>query len=181
MKLGTRARRVVAGAVLAGFLAMSVGCYGHFPLVRGIYRANGRITDYRLVHTLVMWAFVIIPVYQFAAIGDAVIFNLYEFWTGDRLIEVTSAKADDGSRWTLRPESDGRDAVLTIADEQGRRISEARFIRTGPGAFDVRDADGTLAGRVRAGPDGSVRLEDATGLIVRTMDRPALAGRLASR
>jgi hypothetical protein len=73
-------------------LTLTGGCFGRFPLTRAIYNANASVggdvgsdrTQAKLAQTAVMWVFVIIPVYSVGMIGDALVFNAIEFWTGNR-------------------------------------------------------------------------------------------------
>jgi hypothetical protein len=162
------ARWVVGLALAAVVFAFSVGCYGAFPLTHAIYKANGKITDEKVVHTILFWVFVILPVYELSMLGDAIIFNLYEFWTGDELIKVSQATPDGGA-WTLAPESGGRDAVLIRTDRRGRVVTRARFVRAGEGRFDVRDQDDRIAGHVRITPEGTCVLMDRAGSVVGTI------------
>ena len=77
-----RMRRLLRPLALVTLLGALSGCYGKFFLTRTLYKWNGEVTDNRFVHTIVFWAFVIIPVYELLALGDAIIFNVIEFWTG---------------------------------------------------------------------------------------------------
>ncbi|MCL5270428.1 MAG: DUF3332 domain-containing protein [bacterium] len=93
-------------------LALSVvplsGCYGHFPLTRAIYQANGSVggeiqgdsTQKKIAQSAVMWVFVIIPVYGIGAIGDALVFNVVEFWTGET---VQIGQAQPGATLAQQP------------------------------------------------------------------------------
>jgi len=68
-------------------LAVS-GCYGEFHLTKALYKFNGEIKvdgspqANRVAQSAIMVLLVIIPVYQLAALADAVILNSIEFWTG---------------------------------------------------------------------------------------------------
>lgn len=65
-------------------LVMSVfmgGCYGPFNLTRQLHTWNGQLGD-KYVNELVFLGLAILPVYAGAVIGDAVLFNSIEFWTG---------------------------------------------------------------------------------------------------
>jgi hypothetical protein len=55
------------------------GCYGSFQLTGSLYEWNGRVTRNAFVQQLLFWGLCIIPVYELALVGDAIIFNLLEF------------------------------------------------------------------------------------------------------
>lgn len=93
--------RALVWMMLVGLIGASLGCYGSFPLTNVVYKLNDDIGDNfdnsrtnDVVDTVTMWVFVILPVYEFAMIGDAVILNLIEFWTED---EVRINVSDTGS------------------------------------------------------------------------------------
>ncbi|MEK6665222.1 MAG: DUF3332 family protein [candidate division NC10 bacterium] len=66
----------------------AAGCYGGFTLTKALYKFNGEIRvngdqqTNRVAQSVVMVILVIVPVYQLAALADAVIVNSIEFWTG---------------------------------------------------------------------------------------------------
>ena len=66
-------------AFLCGAILLS-GCYGQFALVRTLYRANGQVEN-KWARSGLTALMVILPVYEFAGLGDVIIFNPIEFWT----------------------------------------------------------------------------------------------------
>lgn len=70
------------------FVVAASGCYGGFQLTKALYKFNGEVKlgedpkANRVAQSAVMILLVIIPVYQLAALADAVIINSIEFWTG---------------------------------------------------------------------------------------------------
>lgn len=75
-----RQARRMGGILLATSLFVS-GCYGPFNLTRQLHTWNGQLGD-KYVNELVFLGLAILPVYAGAVIGDAVLFNSIEFWTG---------------------------------------------------------------------------------------------------
>ena len=82
-------RRGLCLGLLAALAPLALnGCFGHFPMTRAVYQGNHNVyssvegdrTQRKLAQSAVMWVF--IPVYAGAAIGDMVVFNMIEFWTG---------------------------------------------------------------------------------------------------
>lgn len=80
-----REKACVALGVAFALLAtpMLSGCYGTFPLSKAVHKFNGAF-DNKWVQTGIFWGFVILPVYHFAALGDALVLNAIEFWTGTK-------------------------------------------------------------------------------------------------
>ncbi|NUP89532.1 MAG: DUF3332 family protein [Candidatus Sumerlaeia bacterium] len=77
--------RALTTLLLVTVLVFAMGCYGSFPLTHAVYNFNGEVTDNSIGQQLVFWVFIILPVYGIAQLGDAIIFNLIEFWTGETL------------------------------------------------------------------------------------------------
>lgn len=76
--------------VLAAVLLVS-GCYGPFNLTRRLYQWNGQVGtkwEREFMFMLLAWA----PVYGLTLVGDAVVFNSMEFWTGKNPVEPPSKK-----------------------------------------------------------------------------------------
>lgn len=145
--------------LLALFMSLG-GCYGKFPLTRAVYRFNGEVTDSKIIHSVVFWVFVIIPVYGIASLGDAVIFNLVEFWTGNSL-NVSSTSEANGKRVSLNTTPDGN-AVLKVAGMPSA-MGEVRFIRASATTFDVQNGSGQMIGHVIRGGNGDIMLTNAGG------------------
>jgi hypothetical protein len=152
---------------------LTVGCYGRFPLTKAVYRFNGEVTDDKWVHSILLWVFVILPVYSIAMLGDAVVLNLIEFWTGETL-EVSSHTREDGSEVTLTPTEDGHEAVMTLTKD-GETTVMQRYVRQADGTIDVLDADGMLTGKVLPTAAGGFDLTDAEGSVVQGIPAEAVA------
>jgi len=154
---------------------MALSCYGFFPMTKAVYRTNGNIgrtlgedaTSRRLVQTGAMYLMVIIPVYGVAMIGDAIVLNLIEFWTGN-VVEIGSVQERNGTRVALEPAANGQEAVLKVSRD-GILLSEQHVIKVSANAFEMRDASGTLNGRVLKTPTGGFQLANAEGQIIRTL------------
>lgn len=70
----------------AAVLSTSTGCFGEFALVWGLYEWNDSVSSNKFVKTLLFYGLSIIPVYAIAGLGDIIIFNLIEFWSGSNPI-----------------------------------------------------------------------------------------------
>jgi len=73
---------------------MLSGCYGTFALTKAVYKFNGA-TDSKALQTGAFWLFLVLPVYNFAVLGDVLVLNVIEFWTGARFASGARAPARD--------------------------------------------------------------------------------------
>ncbi len=83
-------------ALLCGAMLLS-GCYGQFALVRTLYKANGQVEN-KWARSGLTALMVILPVYEFAGLGDVIIFNPIEFWTKKNPITNTASVAMNGKK-----------------------------------------------------------------------------------
>lgn len=158
--------RLLALALIAGLSTQ--GCYGSFAATRSLHSWNGKVGG-KFVNTLVFWALVIIPVYELLGLGDAIIFNVIEFWSGSNPVAASGQPrpemlADgsmrferDGHLYQVRHTAGGgfevwRDAVLVAeatVSEDGRLIvrdlDRERTVELSP--EDVQDLQAALAAR----------------------------------
>jgi len=74
-------RKLVMCVALAAAV-LSTSCLGSFHAVSGLKNWNESVSDNKFVNNVLFWAMNIIPVYPIFVLGDTVIFNLVEFWSG---------------------------------------------------------------------------------------------------
>jgi len=131
--------------VLALVVTMALsGCYGPFALTKKIHKWNGQQGD-KFINEAIFLVLVVVPVYQLAALGDAVLFNSIQFWTGENPVTgkaVRSVEAGD------------RQVVMSYSPE-GKRLRLDMF----RGGRSV----GTAV--VAPGPDGRATLTDERGTV----------------
>lgn len=171
--------RFVSLLLLVALAPLTMSCYGNFPLTKFIYDFNGDIGDEftdgtgaDLIESIVMWIFVILPVYGLAMLADAVIFNLVEFWTGDA-IELTSVTTDDGSTIALAPNEDGSEAVMTLT-RNGDVKAQHRFVRISDQLMELRSMKGELLGTMERDGSGTISFKNAEGETMRIRDEDGL-------
>ena len=119
-------RRLVALSTVA-CLGLA-GCYGQFALTRKIYNWNGNATSNRFVNSAIMWALILIPVYEIATLGDFLVFNTIEFYTGSNPVAMNQDGSVDtryaGRDYHLQRLADGR-VEVTIDGKPSYRYREA--------------------------------------------------------
>ncbi len=168
-----RTNRMMVGLV-AGMLAMS-GCYGPFNLTRRLYQWNGQINgkwEKEFVFILLAWA----PVYGLAILGDGVVFNSMEFWTGKNPVDPPGrghselphtkrlARGDQEALLTYTPSGDS--AQLLIQQFQAGQSAGSLRLEQRNGMTIGSDADGKLLFTAQTLPDGSVLVRDSKGNVV---------------
>ena len=167
MKSHQAGRRAVA---LLCAVALMSGCYGPFNLTRRLHHWNGQ-TGGRWTNEFVFLAFAILQVYDIAALGDALIFNSIEFWTGNNPITPpmtaqtqTKTLAQGSQRAVLErtDSSDGRHMSVKLydGDQMAQEFSLEASIE---GPTLMKDAQGIVVGQAQTLPDGTLVLSDASG------------------
>ncbi|MFN0060593.1 MAG: DUF3332 family protein [Planctomycetota bacterium] len=142
-----RFRRGILLALLTSTIAVALpGCYGSFNLVRSVHRFNGELSAEKWVDELFFLILNIIPVYGLASLGDAIIFNSIEFWSGSNPITAattteprTIATADGRATLSLQP--DGRVHVQVVTPD-GR--DQEFYLRKNEQAVALVSADGDV-------------------------------------
>ncbi|MEA1786574.1 DUF3332 domain-containing protein [Arenibacter sp. GZD96] len=138
-------------------LSLSVlcsSCLGSFNAVSGLKAWNDDVSDSKFVNNALFWGLNIIPVYGLFVLGDALIFNVIEFWSGANPIAMEEGDQEtqivkrDGNTYkmvaslnqmeitaikgpkkgnTLRLEYTPEDASWSAIKPDGERIKLASF------------------------------------------------------
>lgn len=88
-------KKIISLSLALTVLLSTTGCFGEFQLTRKIYQWNDGVSDSKFVKTLLMYGLTIIPVYPVAAIGDLVIINLIEFWSGSNPLAMAPGEVEE--------------------------------------------------------------------------------------
>jgi hypothetical protein len=146
-------RRSVALAVLLAVVPLhATGCFGTFQLTRKVYDFNRTVSHDRWIRWIFFLVMIVVPVYGFAAVVDAVFANPIEFWGGRNPIN-----ADAGTTRTVR-DAEGRQVTATKRADGILRLelSDADgghwvvdLVETEDG-LAARDATGTVRARLDA-------------------------------
>jgi hypothetical protein len=129
-----------------------------------------------------------LPVYGLATLGDAVVFNSIEFWTGDNPVDPPSGAA---LPTTKRFASGDAETLVTYArTPDGGRMLIERFQQGQPvGTLRVEPRDGMLVGVDEHGrtlvtaqtlPDGGVLVRDGQGVQLASYSGPEVQQQLES-
>lgn len=75
-------RRTLAALAVTATLATSAGCYGSYGAFNKLHGWNGKVSGDKWARSAVHLGLWIIPVYELAIVGDFLIFNTVEQFTG---------------------------------------------------------------------------------------------------
>jgi len=155
---------------MALLLVVLSGCYGPFNLTRRLYQWNGQVNgkwEREFVFILLAWA----PVYSLAVLGDAIVFNSMEFWTGNNPVDPPSGGKRGAVPQTKRVVRGEAKAVLTyLSTDEGGQLLVQQF-QGGAPAGSLRlerrngmavgvDAEGRTLFSAQTLPDGQVMIHD---------------------
>jgi hypothetical protein len=147
-----RLRRAVTFFAVAFCLAGTAGCFGRFRLVNAVYDFNRGVNN-KVAESLVMWGLILIPVYELAALGDILIFNVIEFYGGS-VVVAQDQKLEDGS--TVRVERVNAETLRIRHVDAAGNVGSVEIVKVGDKAGYVRASDGRILGMVEQLPDGRV-------------------------
>ncbi len=161
--------RIVAAIVVGSFLTVTTACFGPFNLTRNVYHWNsgikgsGEVSD-KWMKEFVFFGMIIIPVYMFATLLDAFVFNSIQFWTGDNPVKGTDAGGDGATRVvrlggvTVKVAESDQGATVTY--ERNGIVERRATIETSATGYRLIDETGVLLAEAEKRQDGSVTLLD---------------------
>ena len=119
-------KKIIAALLSAFLLMVSANCYGGFVATRKIYHWNGGLGN-KWINTIVMWALIIIPVYELAGLVDFVILNVLEFWTGSNPLAMK-----EGEKETQIVKRSGKEFEITATKNQFEISEVVNGVKTNP-------------------------------------------------
>jgi hypothetical protein len=168
--LRLRAYRAGLAALAIGALLTTSACYGPFNLTRTIYNWNGKVQSFqdipaKWMQEAVFVALVLIPVYPFALIIDALFFNSVQFWTGENPIKVSEAPDGDGriitaGDMTITMSAPDADGLVLVTYRRDGRVFARASLRTENGRISLTDAGGDALLSAEVGPADTVQIVD---------------------
>ncbi len=143
----TLSRRAGFGS-LACALALCMGCFGAFPMTKGLYKFNVDSSENEFVQSVMFW--VTSPGYLFCVIADIIVLNPIEFWGGNA-VELSAGPNTD-------------------VKVSSNASPEVYLTRTGTEEFTMLNArTGMIEGYIRKAENGDVLVCSATGGSVRRL------------
>ena len=151
-------RRVVVPLLVLIFFA--TGCTGSFILTKKVYDFH-RQQEEKWMDELIFLGCAIFPVYSLATLGDAIIFNVIEFWTEENPLEESeSAKIKKGDLEVVLTRSGDGDSVHLSALKALQPQGTLTLERTEFGVI-AKDADGDIIYISQTDQQGGIGIYDA--------------------
>ncbi|WP_281541505.1 DUF3332 domain-containing protein [Maribacter aestuarii] len=116
-------KSIICVAMASSLLFTS--CLGSFSAFNNLKEWNQNISDSKFVNNLVFWGLNIIPVYGLFFLGDTVIFNVIEFWSGSNPIAM-----EEGEQETQMVERDGNTFKM-VASKNRMQVTVVDGPKTG--------------------------------------------------
>ena len=145
--------------LMVGCILFSVSCTGPFKLTKRVHKWQTSFEN-KWVDEVAFLGCVILPVYSLSTLGDAIIFNSIEFWTGDNPMDES----------TVQLEEDGKTVEMALQDDGSIRVSDGQKVfsleRTSNGVT-ATDADGDVIYRAVKDENDQVCVYNASGELVK--------------
>ena len=91
-------KKFIPALLIASILL--AGCTGPFAMTKALHKWQTTVSDDQWAQEGVFLGCVILPVYWFTTVADALVLNSIEFWGGDN--PMNSAAAPQGNEMCLR-------------------------------------------------------------------------------
>src|SRR5688572_16218427 len=149
-----------AGLLLAS-TTLASGCYGSFNLTQRLWNWNGTVTGNKWANEGIFLVCAILPVYSICMLGDAIIFNSFEFWGAKNPVDAPGLgamprKLDDTHTMTLEHLADNKVKVEIF--ELGELRGTYTLDTSSGTNTRLLDADGNLLAIAEQQADGEVKL-----------------------
>ncbi|RRO13528.1 DUF3332 domain-containing protein [Flavobacteriaceae bacterium 14752] len=117
---------IIAGALSLSLLSSS--CLGSFNAFNNLKDWNMQVSNSKFVNNAIFWGLNIIPVYGLFFLGDAIIFNVLEFWTGSNPIAMAEGETEtqianiDGQKVKMTAQKNQFKIEVLEGDDQGKIV-----------------------------------------------------------
>ncbi len=103
-------------------------CLGSFSAFNNLKDWNQEVSDSRFVNNLVFWGLNIIPVYGLFFLGDTIIFNVIEFWSGSNPIAMEEGDEElqmverDGNTFEMIATKNRIQVTVVEGPKKGKKV-----------------------------------------------------------
>ena len=143
--------------LIIGCIFLGAGCTGPFKLTTTVHKWQTSFEN-KWVDEVAFLGCIILPVYGLATLGDAIIFNSVEFWTGNNPMD------------TVKLERDGKAVDMALQEDGSIRVSDGRqtftLERTDMGVT-AKDAGGNVMYRSVKDANDVISVYDASGKLIK--------------
>lgn len=152
-------KKFIITTMVAGVLAS--GCTGSFKLTKNLHTWQTSFEE-KWVDEVAFLGCIILPVYGISTLCDAIVFNSFEFWTGDNPITTVSIE-QNGQKAQVAFMEDGK---VRIETETGKVL----LLEKTEAGVTAQDTEGnTLYTSTTNGT--TVTVADASGNVIKTFEK----------
>ncbi len=117
--------------IACSFLSLSLlfsSCLGSFSAFNNLKDWNQGVSDSRFVNNLIFWGLNIIPVYGLFFVGDALIYNVIEFWSGSNPIAMDEGDSEmqivekDGNTYEMIATKNRMEITVLEGPKKGNKV-----------------------------------------------------------
>jgi hypothetical protein len=142
--------RIIAALLIMALLLNLFGCYGSFALTKKVYNLNGSLGD-KFMKSIVMWIFMILPVYEAAGFIDLTVLNTIEFWTGSNPMAMQDGiqnikyASSDGKTYKVVISKNNIEIEECVGPDTGKSVNIGYSPNTGDWTMNDGNAETVLA------------------------------------
>lgn len=120
-------KKVVISSLLACSILFS-SCLGSFSAFNNLKDWNRGATDSKFLDNLIFWGLNIVPVYGLFFLGDVLIFNVIEFWSGSNPIAMKPGESEtqmvehDGNTFKMVATQNRIQVTVVEGPKKGKKI-----------------------------------------------------------
>lgn len=120
-------KKTISCLLLSSALLFS-GCLGSFRAFNNLKDWNQGLTDSKFLDNLIFWGLNIVPVYGLFFLGDAIIFNVIEFWSGSNPIAMKPGESEtqmvehDGNTFKMVATKNRIQVTVVEGPKKGKKI-----------------------------------------------------------
>ncbi len=160
-------KKTMAVILIVAFF--TTGCTGSFNLTRKVYNFHRSQSD-KWSDELCFLVVALIPVYGFATLADAIVFNSIEFWTGKNPVEMSanpsSSRIVQNGQEKYKMSYDAKTGQVRVTSLAAGNNHGVIFERTDT-MITAKDEKGQVLYSSLQGADGGVSIYDARGKLVK--------------
>src|SRR5690625_1601739 len=100
----------------------------YYNLFNILNNYNESVTNEKFLNNLIFWGLNIVPVYPLFMLGDVIIFNVIEFWSGSNPIAMKEGEVEsqilvkDGKTYQMIATKNKMEITVIEGDNEGKSI-----------------------------------------------------------
>ncbi|MBF0571063.1 MAG: DUF3332 family protein [Candidatus Omnitrophica bacterium] len=156
-------------AIILIFAVFNAGCTGSFNLTRKVYNFHRSQAD-KWSDELCFLVVALLPIYGFATLADAIVFNSIEFWTGKNPVDMSyvppaSRIVQNGNEKYRMSYNSKTDQVTLTSLAKGN--NHGLIFERADNMITAKNEKGQVLYSSLQGKDGGVSIYDGKGKLVK--------------